>query len=84
MQGIDYAIRQAIDLQMPLALNLSFGNNYGSHSGESLIETYLDNAALSGKTVICVGMGNEGSVAIHTSGKLTEGETRDFTIYRRV
>ena len=31
MQGIDYAIRQAIDLQMPLALNLSFGNNYGSH-----------------------------------------------------
>lgn len=31
MQGVDYAIRQAIDLQMPLALNLSFGNNYGSH-----------------------------------------------------
>ncbi len=64
MQGIDYAIRQAIDLQMPLALNLSFGNNYGSHSGESLIEAYLDNAALSGKTAICVGVGNEGSAAI--------------------
>lgn len=81
MQGIDYAIRQAINLQMPLALNLSFGNNYGSHSGESLIETYLDNAALSGKTSICVGMGNEGSAAIHTSGKLTEGETKEISLY---
>ena len=81
MQGIDYAIRQAINLQMPLALNLSFGNNYGSHSGESLIEAYLDNAALSGKTAICVGVGNEGSAAIHTSGQLEEGKTDEISLY---
>lgn len=31
IQGIDYLIRQALETQMPLALNLSFGNNYGSH-----------------------------------------------------
>lgn len=31
MQGIDYVIRQAVALQKPVALNLSFGNNYGSH-----------------------------------------------------
>lgn len=81
MQGIDYAIRQAIGFQMPLALNLSFGNNYGSHSGESLIEAYLDNVALLGKTAICVGMGNEGSAAIHTSGVLTEGEIQEVPVY---
>lgn len=31
MQGIDYVIRQSIEMQMPVALNLSFGNTYGSH-----------------------------------------------------
>ena len=31
LQGIDYAIRLAADRGIPLALNLSFGNNYGSH-----------------------------------------------------
>lgn len=72
MQGVDYCIRQSIDLQMPLALNLSFGNNYGSHSGESLIESYLDNAAGLGRSVICTGMGNEGNKAVHTSGELKQ------------
>lgn len=80
MQGIDYAIRQAIALKMPLALNLSFGNNYGSHSGESLIETYIDNVALLGKNVICIGMGNEGSAAIHTSGQLTERQVEEISL----
>lgn len=81
MQGIDYAIRQAIDFKMPLALNLSFGNNYGSHSGESLIETYIDNVVLLGKNVICVGMGNEGSAALHTSGRLIEGKPEEVSLY---
>lgn len=31
MQGIDYVIRQAVAFRKPVALNLSFGNNYGSH-----------------------------------------------------
>lgn len=73
MQGIDYCIRQSIAMGMPLALNLSFGNNYGSHSGESLIESYLDSASALGRTVVCVGMGNEGNKAIHASGILERG-----------
>lgn len=31
MQGIDYAVRTAIQLGMPVVINLSFGNNYGAH-----------------------------------------------------
>ena len=31
MQGVDYLVRQAIRLGRPIAINLSFGNNYGSH-----------------------------------------------------
>lgn len=33
IQGIDYCIRQAIARNQPMALNLSFGNSYGSHQG---------------------------------------------------
>ena len=58
---------------MPLALNLSFGNNYGSHSGESLIEAYLDSVSDVGRNVICVGTGNEGGESLHTSGILESG-----------
>ena len=76
MQGVDYCIRQSIAMGMPLALNLSFGNNYGSHSGESLIEAYLDNVSSLGRTVICVGTGNEGNKAVHTSGILAQGESQ--------
>ena len=31
MTAVDYCIRKARELLMPLAVNLSFGNNYGSH-----------------------------------------------------
>ena len=31
MQGVDYLVRQAIRLGRSIAINLSFGNNYGSH-----------------------------------------------------
>ena len=31
MQGIDYVIRKAQQFGMPVAINLSFGNTYGSH-----------------------------------------------------
>ena len=31
MEGIDYLIRQAVKLGKPIAINISFGNNYGSH-----------------------------------------------------
>src|SRR5699024_8306215 len=73
IQGIDYLIRQALKLKMPLAMNLSFGNNYGSHSGETLIDAYLDRASDVGRNVICVGTGNEGGEALHTSGILETG-----------
>lgn len=31
IQGIDYLMRKALELNRPLVINLSFGNNYGSH-----------------------------------------------------
>lgn len=71
MRALDYAVRRAVSLQMPLVVNVSFGNTYGSHDGTSLLETYLDTAASIGRTVIVVGSGNEGNSRGHTSGKLS-------------
>lgn len=31
MQGVDYLVRQALAMGRPMVINLSFGNNYGSH-----------------------------------------------------
>lgn len=75
MEGIDYLIKQAIELGKPIAINISFGNNYGSHRGDSLLETYISSAANVGRNVICVGSGNNGNDRIHTSGQLTQGRT---------
>ena len=71
MMAVDFCIRISIELQKPLAINLSFGNTYGSHSGTSLLETYLDTAAQSGQICIAAGSGNEGASAGHTGGRLS-------------
>ncbi len=101
MQGVDYVLRKALEYRMPVAINISFGNTYGSHEGTSLLERYLDDMANINisfgntygshegtsllerylddmanywKSVICVGSGNEGTSAGHTSGVLKERE----------
>ena len=74
MRGLTYAVNKAIEMQMPLVINLSFGNSYGAHDGSSLLERFLDNVAEVGRTVICVGSGNEGANGGHLAGSLTEGQ----------
>jgi len=73
MEGVDYCIRKAVELGRPVAVNLSFGNNYGAHNGNSLLENYLDTVSGVGKNVICVGTGNEGFAGVHQAVTLTEG-----------
>lgn len=73
MRAVTYVVKKAVELGKPLAINLSFGNTYGSHDGTSLVERFLDNASEIGRTVICVGSGNEGAAGGHADGKLTSG-----------
>lgn len=73
MQAVDYVIRKALEYQLPVSVNLSFGNTYGSHTGASLLERFLDDISNLWKSSIVVGTGNEGTGAGHTSGILTEG-----------
>lgn len=80
MQGVDYVLRKSLEYRMPVAINISFGNTYGSHEGTSLLERYLDDMANYWKSVICVGSGNEGTAAGHTSGVLKEGQEQSVEL----
>ena len=75
MQGLDYCIRKALELRLPVAVNISIGNTYGAHDGTSLLETYIADIANVWKSVICIGTGNEGYAAGHAAGILQERTT---------
>lgn len=79
MRAVTYAVNKAVELQLPVAVNLSFGNTYGAHDGSSLLERFLDNAAEIGRTVICVGSGNEGASGGHLAGSLLTGQGQGST-----
>jgi subtilisin family serine protease len=70
MEAIDFCIRRAIAYNQPLAINISFGNNYGSHDGASLLESYISDMANRWKINIVIGTGNEGAAGKHAGGIL--------------
>ena len=70
MRALTYTVNKAIELKMPVAINLSFGNTYGAHNGTSLLERFLDNVSEIGRSVVCVGSGNEGASGGHVSGSV--------------
>lgn len=80
MTGLHYAVAKAARLGLPIAVNVSFGNSYGSHTGTSLLESYFDQESTTWKNVIVTGTGNEGSRAGHTSGTLGKNETRSIEL----
>lgn len=77
MQALDYIIRLSMELKLPTAVNISIGNSYGSHSGDSLLETYIDTVSGFGRNVICIGTGNEGDRGCHRTGKMISGQILD-------
>ncbi|MBE5965006.1 MAG: peptidase S8 [Lachnospira sp.] len=80
MQAIDFCMKTAIEINEPLVINLSFGNNYGSHNGQNIIEDYINSIATMWKTSIVVGTGNEGSASLHNSGIIRNGQRKEIEI----
>lgn len=72
MRAFDYVVRTAMRREQPAAVNLSLGNNYGSHDGTSILENYIDEISNMWRMVICVGTGNEGVRGTHHSGILAD------------
>lgn len=80
MRAVDYCIRTAASLSMPVALNISFGNNYGPHLSDDIQTSYINDVSGVWKCNICVGSGNEGEGAIHTQGDIGTGESMEFEL----
>ena len=72
MEALDYVINKAQMFQKPVAINISFGNNYGDHTGSGILEQFINDIAGSWKCSICIGTGNEGLGATHASGYVKE------------
>ena len=73
MLALDYVIRYGLREKKPIAINLSFGNNYGAHNGQTLLESYISEVINLVQGNICIGMGNEGDTSRHTSIMLDTG-----------
>ncbi len=71
MEAIDFCIKRAFEYNMPIVINLSFGNNYGSHNGNSILERYIDDVSSMARSSIVIGTGNEGTAGKHIGGILT-------------
>lgn len=80
MRGISYAVNLGVELNMPVVINLSFGNTYGDHRGESLLERFIDNASEIGRTSIIIGSGNEGASNGHTAGIALTQKTIELAV----
>ena len=72
LEALTFVTEFARGKNMPIAINLSFGNNYGAHNGRSLLENYIDIIAYRAKCSICIGTGNEGDKSIHFQGNVEE------------
>ena len=77
MRAMDFCLKESNRLQKPMAINVSFGNNYGGHDGESILETYMNSIASQGRLCICVGSGNEGLGQNHFETELEQGRRED-------
>lgn len=71
MMAIDAVVRYSLARRVPVAINLSIGNNYGDHRGNSLLETYIDSVADISPIVIAIGTGNDGVSGRYTQGRVT-------------
>lgn len=81
MLAIDFAVRYAMGTGKPLAVNISFGNNYGAHNGDSILERYMDTVSNLYRISIVTGTGNDGITARHTAGNLSDGQREIVEIY---
>ena len=75
MDAIDYIIRKAMEYNRPVAINISYGMNYGDHNGNTLLESYINAAASGYKCSICIGSGNEADKVVHYGGTIKNAQT---------
>lgn len=80
MRALTFVTRFAEERRLPVAINLSFGNSYGSHNGGSILERFIDNVSEIGRSVICIGTGNEGASGGHFAATVRQNQPLNVEI----
>lgn len=80
MYGIDYLVRLSIDSNVPMVINISYGNNYGAHDGSSVLELFIDTVSRMTKVNVVTGTGNDGNKRLHAGGLLGNVSFDDLNI----
>ena len=79
--GIRYVVSVARKLNKPLVLFIPMGSNMGSHTGNGIDESIIDNYSTQAETVIVVPVGNQGNTDTHTEGIIEKaGDIKDIEI----
>ncbi len=75
LDAIEYIQKFARALGRPVVINISQGDNLGSHDGMSRVERAIDRAIEEGRVLVVVSAGNErgGPASHHASGKIEQG-----------
>lgn len=80
MRGIKFLIDKAYELKKPLVINISFSTNDGAHTGNSLLEQYIEIVSTVQRVNIVVAAGNEGDRAHHVGGELVGEQEIRFNV----
>lgn len=75
-QAIAYVFERANQLGRPCVINMSLGQNGGSHDGESVVERAIDRLLEVPGHAMTVAAGNEHIWRGHAAGQIGEGATR--------
>ena len=81
MRAIKYIISKSNLLKKPVAVNMSFGMNNGSHKGNSLFEEYISAMTSEWKNVIVIPTGNEGGAGHHFNGTVKSNQTKTVEFF---
>lgn len=75
-EAVAYVFEKADALDLPCVINMSLGQNGGSHDGESLVERAIDRLLEQPGRAMTIAAGNEHTWRGHASGRLAAGQTR--------
>jgi len=78
-EAITYIFRRAQEMGLPCVINMSLGQNGGSHDGESIVERAIDRLLEEPGRAFVVAAGNEHVFRGHASGILATGATRTLS-----
>ncbi len=83
MVGVEYIVRKAKQLGVPVVICIGIGSNFGSHDGFSIFEEYLSGVSNLRGVCICTAAGNEAQARHHmqkTMSSIEKTENIDIRV----